>query len=268
MVNKTCSKCRQAKPLDEYNKGKGRFGKIAVCKSCSKERNKASIDRRRANLMSLPRYLTEEQEVSIFEHFNNSCALTGLKDKLCLDHFVPLDWGVTPLKYGLGGTTFPNMIPFHISINSAKNAMNPVMLFERYGEKYNISADRWNAALKYLAEKNGLSVADYTNRVNACYMEVQSDRWATGINKKVETNGEIVGWEIERALRRNLNIQVVIELFGTSKTKDYFRTTKVSEMIARRKFEMEVRQSKVKRNLVEITKEVERLLVEYRKRNQ
>lgn len=121
------------------------------------------------------------------------------------------------------------MIPFHTSINRSKNSNNPFLWFERCGERHGISSDKWDAAVEYIANKHGLSSIEYENRVNACYSEIRAERWMEDFNSMVIREINMVtniksylSPHIICALRKNLNIPVVVELFGSTLTRQLF----------------------------------------------
>ena len=202
---------------------------------------KKAKDKREQLMKTVTNSLRESEMEAILKHFQYECALTGKYENVGLDHFIPLFWGEVVQKYEIGGTTKSNTIPFHRSINSSKGAMNPFIWFEKYGERYGISIDKWNNAVEYIAEKHMMTTFDYINRVNACYSEFLAMRWAIDINSKLESEGYIHQVFIDRALKMQLNIAVVIELFGSAETKIYFCDKQTIDLVIERKTLFELR---------------------------
>ncbi|MFF0828154.1 hypothetical protein ACFYU8_14825 [Brevibacillus sp. NPDC003359] len=238
-MRKTCSICSVNKPItDFYNQKGGRYGKSAVCKVCLYKKNKESRERRQKNIKELPNNLTEEQTESILENFGYRCFLTG-NEGIGLDHFVPLSWGSVVMKYGIGGTTYANMIPLYRSINSSKQSMNPFIWFERYGERHGVSIEKWNSAVQYIAEKHDMTSDEYKNRVNACYNEILALRWITRVNFRIESGESIHYVDIRNALKMNLNIPVVVEMLGSIETKNAFLDQPTIDLVNQLKARLE-----------------------------
>lgn len=172
---------------------------------------------------------------TILDTFNHKCALTGKDANVQLDHFIPNRWGKIVEKYQIGGTTYANMIPLFRSINASKNAMNPFIWFDRYGDRHGVTLDKWNTIVEYIAEKHRMTTVEYTNRVNACYREFLAMRWIKRINYMLELEGEVHPVFIDNALRMDLNIHVVVETLGSMKLKDYFNSIETAELIKERK---------------------------------
>ncbi|CAG7648159.1 hypothetical protein ACFQI7_12995 [Paenibacillus allorhizosphaerae] len=198
-------------------------------------RSTISQAKRKRLLREVPNTLRWYQQEEVFNHFKNDCALTGKYQNLCKDHFIPISWGRTVRKYGIGGNTYANIIPLDRSINSSKGSMNPFIWFERYGERHGISIEKWNYAVQYIAEKHRMTTFYYINRVNACYIEILAKNWVEKINSRIEPDGNVHPVYINNALKMNLNIPVVIEQFGSVKTKEIFQLSETIDLIKQSK---------------------------------
>ncbi len=183
-------------------------------------------------MKEVPNTLRTWQIELVFDHFYNECPLTGKYHNVVKDHFIPISWGSIVRKYGIGGNTYANIVPLHRSINSSKHVMNPFQWFERYGKRHEISNEKWNAVVHYIAEKHKMSVFDFTNRVNACYSEVLALRWIEKINARVESHEFIHSVYFYNALKMNLNISLIVELYGTEKTKECFHQSNTIRQIS------------------------------------
>lgn len=235
-MKKSCNNCGEVKPLSEFYKQKnGKNGRKAICKQCYNPKIRIAKEKRENAIKAVPNKLKEREAELIRKHYQYECALTCKYDTVALDHFVPLSWGPIVKKFGIGGTTYANMIPFHRSINSSKGGMNPFIWFARYGLKHGVSSEKWNNAVQYIAEKHGISTFDYINKVNACYSEVLALRWVADVNSRIESEGYHLSHLIERALRMNLNIPVVVELFGSSITKEIFLEKEATSLLNEKK---------------------------------
>jgi 5-methylcytosine-specific restriction endonuclease McrA len=194
--------------------------------------NSAKTQEKRKRLMNeVPNTLWLYQKEQLYDDFYGECALTGKYDYVALDHFVPLNWGSTVRKYGIGGTTYANMVTLHRSINSSKSSMNPFIWFNRYGERHMVEKRRWNEIVEYIAKKHRMTSIEYIHRVNVCYSEVLAKKWITDVNARIEGEEFKHFFYINRALRMNLNISVIVELYGSLKSKEYFFNEKMLDLI-------------------------------------
>lgn len=197
MQSKTCSKCSTTKKLEFFSRERrGTHGRSSVCKQCKaeylrsyreankerliedkrryREENREKIrqskavynqenrekaiagkHRRRARRQGLECDLTNEQAEELI---NRGCLLTGEKESVHLDHFIPLSWGIV-------GTTLGNMIPLNSRLNASKWNRNP---FEWIKSRPDIDSERWRAAVEYLSEINGMEPEDFEAFVYEC----------------------------------------------------------------------------------------------------
>ena len=196
-----CNKCEETKLEDEFNKCKSTIsGRNGECKSCTalyrkkrlaekgdrirevrrawKENNHASHienarkyraknrekfrlknQRRRAMVKSLPHDLTESEMKGIFDAFGGKCAICE-RDADSLDHFIPI-------ASGHGGTTLANMLPLCQSMNSSKMDKNPFEWADSFLD--GSSKIKFDTAVEYLSNLNGLSVDEYREFVFSCF---------------------------------------------------------------------------------------------------
>lgn len=119
--------------------------------------------RRRARKAGLPDDMTDRRwEEIVGEDFSGACALTGESDDLTMEHFIPL-------SIHHGGTYDGNLYPMVKSLNSSKWKTNPFEWIKRPDISERVPADRWNALVLYLAEKNGLTVEEFREFVYWCF---------------------------------------------------------------------------------------------------
>lgn len=97
----------------------------------------------------------------ILKHFNNKCSLTGDKNDVTLDHFIPISWGH-------GGTYKGNLYPLNIRLNQSKINQNPFEWYEWIKDKADIKKSDWNNLVQYLAKENGLTVEEFKEFVYWC----------------------------------------------------------------------------------------------------
>ncbi len=135
----------------------------AKWRSENKEKIAAWTARRRARKRGLPDDLTSEEFEGIKEIFGGNCALSGKADEVTIDHFIPL-------KTGKGGTIKENVIPLSISLNSSKKDSNP---FEWIKTREDISNEKFDNVVKYLADLNGMTVGQYKEYVYKCFEGVE-----------------------------------------------------------------------------------------------
>ncbi|MEW4281722.1 HNH endonuclease [Priestia megaterium] len=135
-------------------------------KEVSKDKRRKTVKmgqhRRNARERSLPNDLSNEQQDAIMTHFNNACALTGETIDLHLDHVIPL-------AAGHGGTTYGNMIPLRGDLNCSKNDSNLFEWFKSNRRRFELSQERFDALVQYLADVNEMTVEEYTKYYYECF---------------------------------------------------------------------------------------------------
>lgn len=238
-----CSRRNEKLPLEEFYKSKGgRFGRRAMCKKCFHKRNAKTINRsaqkRKFLLENLPNTLNKKQKVDIYESFNYECALTGEKDNVPLDHFVPLSWGKVVLDYGIGGTTFENLVPLSSTLNNSKSANNPFIWIEKAKKSHGIDMNRWTKMVAYMAFKNNMTPETYENRISACYEEVRIRRAVSSIRLRNDRRGNVMLYFIKDLLVAGINIEVAVELYGNNKVKALIKSERAIEQIIKYKNEL------------------------------
>jgi hypothetical protein len=117
---------------------------------------------RTARKQTLPNTLTDEQLNEIMNHFGHSCALTGVKDVIQLDHVIPL-------SIGHGGTIKGNIVPLESKLNKSKNASNIFEWFNQNSERLSLDEIKFNGMVNYLAECNDMTVDQYREYVDWCF---------------------------------------------------------------------------------------------------
>jgi hypothetical protein len=118
--------------------------------------------RRRARKASLPDDLTSEEQKIIGDFFEGVCALTGTVEDYTWDHAIPL-------ATGHGGTTYGNMYPLRGDLNSSKNNRNIFEWFEANRQRFELSQERFDNLIAWLASANAMSVEEYRDYVYWCH---------------------------------------------------------------------------------------------------
>ena len=96
--------------------------------------------------------------------FNCGCAVTGRKNDIHFDHFIPLFIG--------GGTNVENIVPLDGRLNdTSKGSMHPIMWGEHMIEMGQITQTKWDFLLEYLADKNNMTVAAYREYVTTIFID-------------------------------------------------------------------------------------------------
>lgn len=158
-IKRQCTKCGEVKTVAKFIKdGKSSFGLRPNCYDCIN----LKIFNRKAETKHLPHDLTAMDKRAILARFDNSCCLTGEMSDIHFDHVIPL-------KIGRGGTTFGNIIPLHGPLNISKNKHNVFEWFETSKERFNLSEERFNEVIKWLASVNGLTEEEYKDFVYWCH---------------------------------------------------------------------------------------------------
>ena len=128
--------------------------------------NKAKVNinasRRRARKYSLPDTLTFEEYSKTLDYFGNSCALTGSTEDLTKEHAIPI-------AIGHGGTVFENCYPLRSDLNSSKNDNNIFEWFEANRQRFELSQERFDNLIAYIASANAMTVEEYRDHVYWCH---------------------------------------------------------------------------------------------------
>jgi hypothetical protein len=118
--------------------------------------------RRRAVKRALPNDLTSEKYMETLNYFGNACALTGIRENIELEHAIPL-------SIGHGGTTFGNCYPITRGLNQSKYNYNMFEWFDENKDRFELSQDRFNRLVDWLAIANNMTVEEYRDYVYECH---------------------------------------------------------------------------------------------------
>lgn len=141
----------------EYNK---KYAKLYH----GRNKDKFSVIRQRRNARKNGLLDTlEEHELSeIKSFFNHQCCLSGSTDNIQMDHVIPL-------ATGHGGTVKENVIPLSKALNSSKKDKNIFEWFKASRQRFNLSQEKFDSLIEYLASANAVSVGDYREYVYWCH---------------------------------------------------------------------------------------------------
>ena len=126
-----------------------------------------NVQKRRAKRKSLPSTLSIKQKEHLPELQNHKCIISGITDNLHLEHFIPISWGV-------GGTTFENCYYLEGSLNISKGNRNPFEWIKTQPTEY--QSNFHNKLVPMLAERNNMSVEEFTDYVYQCEKEYLGNR--------------------------------------------------------------------------------------------
>lgn len=118
--------------------------------------------RRKARMDALINDFTSDDRAELIERFGGKCALTGKEVELHVDHVIPI-------AVGHGGTTKANMLPIWQRINSSKSDRNIFEWYAENGDRFDVCPERFEAAIAYLADLNGMTVEEYRDYVYDCH---------------------------------------------------------------------------------------------------
>jgi 5-methylcytosine-specific restriction endonuclease McrA len=138
----------------------------------NKEKFKINTLNRLARKKLLINDFTFEECEDIINTFGG-CALTGSSDNLHLDHVIPL-------ASGHGGTTYGNMIPLRGDLNISKNDRNIFEWFEGNRQRFELSQEKFDRLVEWLASANAMTVEEYRTYVYWCH---DNPRIISGINE-------------------------------------------------------------------------------------
>lgn len=129
------------------------------CKD-NKIRRQATELRRRAKMSALDNEFPYDKQTEVLSKFGG-CALSG-SDDIHWDHVIPL-------SIGHFGTSYGNMIPLRSDLNLSKQDSNMFEWFEANRQRFNLSQEKFDILIKWLANVNGVSVEDYRDYVYWCH---------------------------------------------------------------------------------------------------
>jgi hypothetical protein len=168
-----CVMCNEIKSIDGFDIHRKRYlGLDNRCKECmktmksewalvNKEKMSASAHRRRARLKNLRVDFYEQDLENLLTIFDGGCAITG-------DYEIHLDHAI-PLATGHGGTFNGNMIPLRADLNFSKNDSNIFEWFEANRQRFELSQERFDNLITWLASANAMTVGEYRDYVYWCH---------------------------------------------------------------------------------------------------
>lgn len=109
--------------------------------------------------------LTPDEWEDILSRFKGKCSLTGDKQDISMDHFIPI-------STGYGGTYVGNVYPLSLKLNTSKWNRNPFEWYEKYGRNHGVSKDRWNELISYLSSENDMTPEEFERYVNDIFEKV------------------------------------------------------------------------------------------------
>jgi hypothetical protein len=132
----------------------------------NREKSRLYDHRRRARIACLPYDFTDEQADEVLNIFDGKCPWTSSTD-IQFDHVIPI-------AIGHGGTTLGNMIPMRSDLNNSKNDSNVFEWFEANRQRFELSQERFDNIIDYLASANAMTVEEYRAHVNWCHANPRS----------------------------------------------------------------------------------------------
>jgi hypothetical protein len=126
-----------------------------------------NMSRRRARKANLPDTLITEEYAQTLEYFDNACALTGETDGIAKEHAIPL-------AIGHGGTVFENCYPLRADLNASKGDSNIFEWFEANRQRFELSQERFDKLIAWLASANAMTVEEYRDYVYWCHANPRS----------------------------------------------------------------------------------------------
>ncbi|MGG3556260.1 hypothetical protein ABES23_06100 [Peribacillus frigoritolerans] len=187
MKTKKCNGCGeidQSKFYDCYR---------TLCMECKKRKQyayndenpdylKAKNQRRAARLKYLPNTLSSKQWTNAQKRFGGKCAISDSTDTV-LEHVIPSAWY-------MGGTTVENCIPMDAKLNLSKRDKNIIEWVQQPEIEPLINWKKFYAAMRYLAELNGLTLQEYYAFINWCERNKRTEEEA-----KAATMTSIEEWK-------------------------------------------------------------------------
>ncbi|MFS1516094.1 hypothetical protein V1503_06160 [Bacillus sp. SCS-151] len=194
-IYKNCSKCNKSKKIKDFSKRRWSlpFGLESQCKGCvqkrfkkyyneneeyrenckasgrkwrqeNQERFRESVyiayHKRRAIEKKLPADFNINDYRELYKVFKG-CGLTGSQD-LHLGHVIPLSTGRV-------GTLKGNMMLLKSELNLSKNNQNIFEWFKTNRQRFELTQEKFDAVIEYLAQQNEMTPIEYRNYVYWCH---------------------------------------------------------------------------------------------------
>jgi hypothetical protein len=184
-----CYGCRKWKKLECFHKDASKKHGKTRCKICTVKKSREwqkmnpdkvnlNVQRRKALKYALPYTLTADQYENVtLKFFGNSCAFTAEVVNLEIEHAIPI-------SIGHGGTTFENCYPMASGLNQSKGDRNIFEWFEANRQRFELSQERFDRLIEWLASANAMTVEEYRNYVYWCHA---NPRTIDEINEKNES---------------------------------------------------------------------------------
>lgn len=118
--------------------------------------------RRAASKLGLLKDWTSDDMIKTLEYFDYKCALSGEDGNLHFDHVIPL-------SSGHAGTVPWNMLPLRSDLNESKSTHHILEWFDANRQRFNLSEERLEFALRYLADTAGLNYEEYLEYLDWCH---------------------------------------------------------------------------------------------------
>jgi 5-methylcytosine-specific restriction endonuclease McrA len=173
-----CSKCGEDKPLHEFSADKNyEMGIGTRCKECMKKykrkwksenkikyqiKNRDYINKRQKMIKLASNGITIRDKNKVLMLYDYSCALTGAKTKIQIDHIIPL---VT----GQSSNSFENILPLQSKLNESKHNRNVFEWAKEKHEYFGFTLSQFNKVMTEVALRNGMSLEEYRNYVYWCF---------------------------------------------------------------------------------------------------
>lgn len=132
----------------------------------NRDKKQIAEQRRRARKAMLLDTLTSKEYEESVKRLGG-CALTGETNNLTLDHAIPI-------AVGHGGTTKENCYPLRGDLNSSKCDRNIFEWFEANRQRFELSQERFDKLIEWLASANAMTVEEYRAYVYECHANPRS----------------------------------------------------------------------------------------------
>lgn len=121
--------------------------------------------KRNKHIESMPYSFSDYDKGKLLNKFDYKCAFTGSDGDIEYDHVIPISWRIL-------GTTPNNMLPLSKSINVSKGNRNIFRWYDDNKERFNLSDEKFTAAMQYIASMNDMTLEEYKEYVHECEKKV------------------------------------------------------------------------------------------------
>lgn len=152
--------------IREYNRREERIIRMREHRKKWEEKNPEKVKQlkktRFIRVKAASNAIPIKEKNKTLKQFNYSCALTGTKNNIHVDHIIPL---VT----GHASNFFENLLPLKSDLNDSKNGRNIFEWAKQEHKRLGFTLTQFNEVMTEVASRSGMTLKEYKEYVNWCF---------------------------------------------------------------------------------------------------